>query len=453
MNEERFEDAQPFEHRGLLARTGPLARPGRAAGFRPAVCSGRLTITAGRKRAARRHRAQPRVGAPLRRRLREHHVGVLAELRRGTADRAGRGRRHQRHAHHLDLAQRVVVHRLPHRVRGHHVAREVLVARLHRLRRDVGVVEEAQPVVARLRREERLQHRDEGLDRLGREQPPRRVLEPRVRRQLRVVDGDQHAMEELRRAAREEEPLPVGGLVEAVCRQPALRAERARRAVRRARHLVRPHAADLQRERARQLRDLDELPAPPPFARVQRPRHRRRAHRARAVRRQRQHEVHRVAGVRHLRREQPAHRGHQCRRRRPVHERPALAERRHGEVDERAVRRRQRRVVDAQRRRAALRLVDDDHVRRGGEQREARAAAVAREVEHRGALAAVQRLEREARAKRIAARRLDLDHVGAVIGEEHRRVRARDAGRRVDDAHAVEDARPRRVAVVLPDQP
>jgi hypothetical protein len=77
------------------------------------------------------------------------------------------------------------------------------------------------------------------------------------------------------------------------------------------------------------------------------------------------------------------------------------------------------------------------------------------EVEHHAALVAVEVEEhhRHALGARrphlpcgIAARRLDLDHVGAGIAQDLRRQRAEHVDREIDHPHAGERPRPGRVA-------
>jgi hypothetical protein len=69
------------------------------------------------------------------------------------------------------------------------------------------------------------------------------------------------------------------------------------------------------------------------------------------------------------------------------------------------------------------------------------------EVEHDRALVTVELqidgahpriAHRLAAAHHVAVRRLDLDHVGAVVGQNLRRVRSHDDGREVDDAQALQ---------------
>ena len=96
--------------------------------------------------------------------------------------------------------------------------------------------------------------------------------------------------------------------------------------------------------------------------------------------------------------------------------------------------------------RVASHVVHDD-VGAVGELAQLRATVVRREVEHDAALAPVAVEEHRAHARvdarseiagEVAGRRLDLDHVGAEVGEQQRAVRPGDHRGEVDDAHAVE---------------
>ena len=64
-------------------------------------------------------------------------------------------------------------------------------------------------------------------------------------------------------------------------------------------------------------------------------------------------------------------------------------------------------------------------------------------------LAAAPHAEGRVRAQRIAPRRLDLDHVGAVVGEDQRGDRAREARAELEHAQAVRDAFARRLGRAL----
>src|SRR5262249_32980301 len=77
------------------------------------------------------------------------------------------------------------------------------------------------------------------------------------------------------------------------------------------------------------------------------------------------------------------------------------------------------------------------------------------QVESDRSHAAVPAEEAEARAgaKRIAAKRLDLDHLGAEIREKHRAERAGDEGGEVHHADAVERGRRRARALDVPRMP
>ena len=70
------------------------------------------------------------------------------------------------------------------------------------------------------------------------------------------------------------------------------------------------------------------------------------------------------------------------------------------------------------------------------------------QVDRDGALAAVPAVEAAQLAEGVALDRLDLDHVGAEVGEHHRPVRAGDVRREVDDLDAFE-----RTPLTLPSPP
>jgi hypothetical protein len=80
----------------------------------------------------------------------------------------------------------------------------------------------------------------------------------------------------------------------------------------------------------------------------------------------------------------------------------------------------------------------DQHV--GGVDQREQLLAVARvvEVEHHTALASVGDHRPHVPALRVAGRRFDLHHVGAVIAERHRRHRTGETGGQVDDTQSLE---------------
>ena len=126
----------------------------------------------------------------------------------------------------------------------------------------------------------------------------------------------------------------------------------------------------------------------------------------------------------------------------PVAVRPRVAERVHGAVDDARVALAHGRVADAEP------LADtgpkrlDEHVGRRGEREQPLDVARVFQVEHDAFLAAVQVAEVDGRRavggadapRRVAVGRLDLDDLGAVIGERQRQIRARQEHREVDDA-------------------
>jgi hypothetical protein len=91
-------------------------------------------------------------------------------------------------------------------------------------------------------------------------------------------------------------------------------------------------------------------------------------------------------------------------------------------------------------------VILEQHIGAGDELEQDRSAGVRAQVELDAALAAV--VGDEIRTvllaakgpERIAAlRMLDLDHVGAEVGQHHARERSRDHGAQLDDAHALEN--------------
>jgi hypothetical protein len=82
----------------------------------------------------------------------------------------------------------------------------------------------------------------------------------------------------------------------------------------------------------------------------------------------------------------------------------------------------------------------DDHVGRLDQPPRRLAALVLLQVEHDAALAAVpDGVCRRLHAR--PARRVDADHVGALVGEQHRRQRPRDVLAEIDHPYAVERTR------------
>ena len=130
--------------------------------------------------------------------------------------------------------------------------------------------------------------------------------------------------------------------------------------------------------------------------------------------------------------------------------RPGLAEAAHARDHEPRVRGRQLvRAGAPALERAGPEVLEHD-VRALGEAQEEVAPVGLREVERDEPLVAPERLEpeplavlaRPVPARRVDARRvLDLDHVGAVVGEEHPGERRREERRRLDDADAFERLR------------
>ena len=116
-------------------------------------------------------------------------------------------------------------------------------------------------------------------------------------------------------------------------------------------------------------------------------------------------------------------------------------------IDDAGILRLHRLVADAEARRDAGPERFDQHVGLAGEPKEIGAALLALQVEHDALLAARHVAEEHRRAlvgrpdvaAGIAlARRLDLDHLGAVIGQRRGEVRPRQEPREVDDLDAFE---------------
>ena len=80
---------------------------------------------------------------------------------------------------------------------------------------------------------------------------------------------------------------------------------------------------------------------------------------------------------------------------------------------------------------------------------DALAIALLREVRDARLLAALPHAEGRMRAQRIAAGRLELDHVGAVVGEDQRGHGAGEPGAELEHAQAVGHARARRLGRIL----
>jgi hypothetical protein len=124
-----------------------------------------------------------------------------------------------------------------------------------------------------------------------------------------------------------------------------------------------------------------------------------------------------------------------------------LAERRDRAIDDPRTSFAHRVVVEAEAGRDARTECLDEYVRALGDAHQRLAGRGRLQVQHDAALAAIEVAEEHALAAlaepdvtpRIAiARRLDLDHLGAVIGHHLREVRARQEQREVEDPHALE---------------
>ena len=100
----------------------------------------------------------------------------------------------------------------------------------------------------------------------------------------------------------------------------------------------------------------------------------------------------------------------------------------------------QRIVVQAQGFGAARREVRDEHVDTAGQAADGLAFLGRLDVGQDAALAAIPDAEAGQAARRIPAGRLDLDHVGALVGQEHGGVGPSDARRQFEDGDAVEGA-------------
>jgi hypothetical protein len=84
---------------------------------------------------------------------------------------------------------------------------------------------------------------------------------------------------------------------------------------------------------------------------------------------------------------------------------------------------------------------DDEHVGARYESMERGEGAGIAEIEHDTALAPQPQRARRQRPEPIATGRLDLDHLSAEVGEDHRRHATHRAAGQVDDAQAFEDVR------------
>ena len=127
-------------------------------------------------------------------------------------------------------------------------------------------------------------------------------------------------------------------------------------------------------------------------------------------------------------------------------ERPRPAERADLAIDDARIARLQRLKADAERLREAGSQIVDQHIRPFDERKEAPERRVLLEVHDRGALVAVEDVEGERMAFAVllhepepgvvAARLLDLDDVGAEIGEDRARIGAGDVLADLDDGEA-----------------
>ena len=131
--------------------------------------------------------------------------------------------------------------------------------------------------------------------------------------------------------------------------------------------------------------------------------------------------------------------------------RPLVAVARHVGVDQAGIPGCDVLVLEAEALSGRMRRIDDQHVRPPDQPLEDVPRARRLEIERESPLVAVvempgivvggARLRRNLvrDPPRIAARRLDLDHVGAEVGQDHRRARTRDEARQVDHLESRED--------------
>src|ERR1700735_3708256 len=129
-----------------------------------------------------------------------------------------------------------------------------LVAGHHRRAWNVGLAQDAQPFVARLGADDRLDDVLEWLPMLLRDSP-RRIFETRIADQIGTIDCNRELAPEGRVAACGEEIFAVGGLEQPINRN---RAKWILRAVIECRHFfVTQDSASMEREGAGQQRALD----------------------------------------------------------------------------------------------------------------------------------------------------------------------------------------------------
>ncbi|ABA53072.1 hypothetical protein BURPS1710b_A1263 [Burkholderia pseudomallei 1710b] len=280
---------------------------------------------------------------------------------------------------------------------------------------------------------------------------PRARREPWFVDEIRAPDEPHHALRDALRGRRQRDPFAVRAPVDA-----------ARRIVRRAVAGARRHdsrlvvARDLRAERGEHRlddREIDDLAAPRALARLERRERRERGVQPRdRVGERKRRQQRRAARLARDGRE-PAHRLGERAEARPARIRAELPEARHAHQHEARVERRQHVVAEPPAlQRAGTEVLDDD-VRRRRELAKQPLTVRVPEVERHRALVARDHLppERHVVAPRavlaggVARRMLDLDHVGAVIGEHRRRERAGEQRRRVDHANAVERRRGARV--------
>ena len=105
----------------------------------------------------------------------------------------------------------------------------------------------------------------------------------------------------------------------------------------------------------------------------------------------------------------------------------------------------ERRRVEAQRLQAAWRIAEHDHIGAGDQVKRRGQAGGRVEVQRGDLLTAVEDLVAGMVGHPVAARRLDLDHLGLEVAKEHRRHRTGDPLAEVGDTQAMVSGQTRRL--------
>ena len=360
---------------------------------------------------------------------------LVAVFRRRPGDFAGSVVEEHRQSHLNHAAESRIVDLLAHIERARLRMIDEFLARHHRRAWNVGLAQDAQPLVARARADDRL---DDVLERLPvlAGDSPRRIFETRIADQVGPIDRDGELAPEGRVAACGEQVLAVGGLEQTINRN---RAERILRAVIEGRHFFVPQdSAGVERESAGQKRDFDRLPCSVRTAREERRDRRCRRHHARRITRSGKHQRDRIAAARPLTAGDSTARRDEVVVGVEVGVGTAAAERRHAERNRARIYAVNRFGVESKLLQPRGCEAGDDDVSPSNQLRDARLRCAIVEVQLERALGAVEDVEVRRAALARTARWLDLDCTRAVFRQQHRGVSCAEVGVEFNDVDRVE---------------